>query len=97
MDLMRMGERQRAAWLMANRATVFAVGLSWLGLIVWELAHERSPVFLVVMVPCSAWRAAAPRPGDCARAPRNRRRPCGDGTAGFCTRLARSLSDPLDF
>jgi hypothetical protein len=54
MDLMRMDERQRAAWLMANRATVFAVGLAWLGLIVWELAHERSPLFLIVMVPVFA-------------------------------------------
>jgi len=54
MDLMRMDERQRGAWLMANRATVIAVGLTWLGMIVWELAHDRSPVFLVVMVPVFA-------------------------------------------
>jgi len=54
MDLLRMDERQRGAWLMANRGTVIAVGLTWLGMIVWELAHERSPVFLVVMVPLFA-------------------------------------------
>jgi len=60
MDLLRMDERQREAWLMANRATVIAVGLTWLGMIVWELAHDRLPLFLVAMVPAFAlFRAAA--------------------------------------
>lgn len=54
MDALRMDERQRGAWLLANRATVLFVGLTWLGLIVWELAHSRPPWFLIVMVPVFA-------------------------------------------
>ena len=54
LDLLRMDERQRAAWLLANRATVIVVGLTWISMIVWELAHNRSPLFLVVMVPVFA-------------------------------------------
>jgi hypothetical protein len=51
MDLLRMDERQRLSWLMANRGTLVAVGIVWLGMLVWEIAHDRPPVFLVVMVP----------------------------------------------
>ena len=54
MDALRMDERQRNAWLMANRGTVFAVGIAWLGLIGWELAHGRTPLFLIAMVPVFA-------------------------------------------
>jgi hypothetical protein len=54
MDLLHMDERQRLAWLMANRGTLIAVGAAWVGLIVWELAHARSPLFLIVMVPVFA-------------------------------------------
>lgn len=54
MDLLGMDERQRLAWLMANRGTVVAVGVIWTGMIVWELAHERAPLFLIAMVPVFA-------------------------------------------
>ena len=54
MDLLRMDERQRLAWLMANRGTVVAVGVIWMGMIVWELAQGRAPLFLIVMVPVLA-------------------------------------------
>jgi len=54
MDLLRMDERQRLAWLMANRGTVVAVGAIWTTMIVWELAHGRAPLFLIVMVPVFA-------------------------------------------
>ncbi len=54
MDILRMDERQRSAWLLANRATVMAVGLTWIGMIVWELAQDRAPVFLIAMVPVFA-------------------------------------------
>jgi len=54
MDVLGMDERQRSAWLLANRATVMAVGLAWIGMIVWELAHDRSPIFLIAMVPVFA-------------------------------------------
>jgi hypothetical protein len=54
MDLLRMDERQRLAWLMANRGTVVAVGAIWTAMIVWELAHGRAPLFLIVMVPVFA-------------------------------------------
>jgi hypothetical protein len=30
------------------------VGLIWIGMIVWELAHRRVPYFLVAMVPAFA-------------------------------------------
>jgi len=54
MDLLRMDERQRLAWLMANRGTLIAVGLTWIGLIVRELVQGRFPLFLIVMVPAFA-------------------------------------------
>jgi hypothetical protein len=54
MDVMKMDERQRLCWLMANRATLLIVGLIWIGMIVWEVLHERIPYFLIVMVPVIA-------------------------------------------
>lgn len=54
MDLMRMDERQRLAWLRANRLTLFAVGLTWIGMIAAELARGVFPTFLVIMVPVFA-------------------------------------------
>ena len=54
MDVMGMDERQRNAWLRANRATLIAVGLCWLGMIAWELSQQRTPVFLLAMVPVFA-------------------------------------------
>jgi hypothetical protein len=42
------------AWLQANRATLIAVGLCWLGMIGWELVQHRTPVFLIAMVPVFA-------------------------------------------
>jgi len=54
MDALRMDERQRNAWLMANRWTVIAVGLTWIGMIVWELSQGRTPLFMIAMVPVFA-------------------------------------------
>ncbi len=54
MDALGMDERQREAWLRANRATLITVGLVWLGMIGWEVVHDRLPVFLIVMVPIFA-------------------------------------------
>ena len=54
MDLMALDERQRFAWLKANRATLMVVGLTWLGMIGWELAHGTVPVVLIAMVPTFA-------------------------------------------
>jgi hypothetical protein len=54
MELMRMDERQRLAWFMANRGTVIAVGAVWIGMIGWELTHGRVPAFLLIMVPVFA-------------------------------------------
>jgi hypothetical protein len=54
MDVVGMDERQRLHWLQANRATLFAVGATWLAMIVWELLHQRTPVFLIAMVPVFA-------------------------------------------
>ena len=54
MDVMGMDERQRSAWLRANRVTLILVGLTWIGMIAWEFAHARFPTFLIVMVPVFA-------------------------------------------
>ena len=54
MDILRMDERQRLAWLRANRVTLMLVGLTWIGMIVWEMFHGRFPKFLVTMVPVFA-------------------------------------------
>jgi len=54
MDLLRMDERQRLAWFMANRGTLIAVGAVWIGMIAWELTHDRLPGFLLIMVPVMA-------------------------------------------
>lgn len=54
MDVLGMDERQRTAWLLANRATLIAVGLVWLGMIGWEAGHGRVPLFLIAMVPAFA-------------------------------------------
>lgn len=54
MELMRMDERQRLAWFMANRGTLIAVGAVWIGMIGWELTHGRVPAFLLTMVPVFA-------------------------------------------
>ncbi len=54
MDILRMDERQRAAWLRANRATLFAIAIAWFGMIGWELMQKRIPVFLIIMIPVFA-------------------------------------------
>lgn len=54
MDLLGLDERQRLAWLLANRGTLLLVGLTWLGMIGWELARSNVPIFLLVMVPVFA-------------------------------------------
>ncbi len=54
MDLMKMDERQRQAWFRANRILFMTVGVVWLGMIGWELAHGETPLFLIVMVPLFA-------------------------------------------
>ena len=55
MDIMGMDERQKFAWLHANRVTLFVVGLTWIGMIVWEVFHKRFPMFLIAMVPVFAF------------------------------------------
>ena len=54
MDVLDLDERQREAWLNANRATLMIVGLVWLGMIGWESAHGRAPWFMIAMVPIIA-------------------------------------------
>ena len=54
MEVMDMDERQRLCWFRANRATLMVVGVCWLGMIAWELAHQRTPLFLIAMVPLFA-------------------------------------------
>jgi len=54
MDALRLDERQRLCWLRANRITLMTVGLVWLGMIAWEIAHGNWPRFLIAMVPAFA-------------------------------------------
>ena len=54
MDAMKMDERLEHAWLRANRATLMIVGLVWIGIIVWEFAQDRTPYFMILMVPVFA-------------------------------------------
>jgi carbon starvation protein CstA len=54
MDVMRMDERQRMHWLLANRATLMFVGVVWLLMILFELLEGRTAEFLIVMVPVFA-------------------------------------------
>ncbi len=54
MDAMNMDERQRFAWLQANRLTLILVGITWLGMIGWEVVQHRLPWFLIAMVPVFA-------------------------------------------
>ena len=54
MDVLSMDERQRLAWLRANRATLIFVGLIWVIMILHELTRGRFPLFLMVMVPVIA-------------------------------------------
>jgi hypothetical protein len=54
MEIMDMDERQRMAWLRANRMTLFCVGVTWLGMIIWELSRQRIPYFMISMVPAFA-------------------------------------------
>jgi len=54
MDVMKMDERLENAWLRANRATLMIVGLVWIGVIVWEFVQDRTPYFMIVMVPVFA-------------------------------------------
>ncbi len=54
MDAMRMDERQRVSWLLANRATLMIVGLVWVGMTVYEFVQNRRPYFLLAMIPAFA-------------------------------------------
>jgi hypothetical protein len=54
MDALAMDERRRLHWLRANRATLLAVGATWVAMIGWELLHNKLPIFLIAMVPVFA-------------------------------------------
>ena len=54
MDVMKLDERQRGAWLLANRATLFVVGAVWIGMIVEQMLAGRPSFFMLAMVPVFA-------------------------------------------
>ncbi len=54
MDVLNMDERQRFAWLRANRITLICAGIVWIGIITWEFLQQRTPYFMIVMVPVFA-------------------------------------------
>jgi hypothetical protein len=51
MDVLRMDERQRICWLLANRTTLIAVGLVWIGMIIAQAWQGRVAYFMIAMVP----------------------------------------------
>ena len=55
MDFLKMSDLQRICWLKANRATLIAVGLVWIGMIAKEILYGNTPWFLIVMVPVFAF------------------------------------------
>ncbi len=54
MEILKMDERQRLCWLLANRLTLIVVGLCWLGLTLYKLLHGEIPYFLMIMLPIFA-------------------------------------------
>jgi bacteriorhodopsin len=55
MDALRMDERQRLYWMMANRFTLIIVGLVWIGMVAYEAAYNhRVAYFLIAMIPIFA-------------------------------------------
>jgi bacteriorhodopsin len=54
MDVLKMDERQRLYWLMANRVTLIIVGVVWIGMIGYELLQNRIPYFMIAMIPVFA-------------------------------------------
>ena len=54
MDMLKMDERQRLCWLLANRATLIVVGILWLALIIRDLLNHQTPYELILAVPAIA-------------------------------------------
>jgi hypothetical protein len=54
MDVMRLDERQRLNWLLANRVTLMTVGVIWLLMMAFEFSEGRAPWFHIAMVPVFA-------------------------------------------
>ena len=54
MDMLKMDERQRHCWLLANRATLIIVGVIWLALIARDLLSARMPYEMILAVPLIA-------------------------------------------
>ncbi|UCE23998.1 MAG: hypothetical protein JSU74_11975 [Candidatus Zixiibacteriota bacterium] len=50
MDLLGMNSHDRLHWLKANRITLMAVGLVWIGMIVQRVLTGSIPWFLIAMV-----------------------------------------------
>jgi len=54
MDALKMDERQRVSWLLANRATLVCVGVIWIVLIALQTLQGHTPWFMIAMVPVIA-------------------------------------------
>jgi len=54
MDILGMSESEKICWLMANRLTLFVVGIIWIGMILNQLKEGTVPLFMIVMVPVFA-------------------------------------------
>lgn len=54
MDVLRMTEPERICWLKANRVTLMAVGVVWVGMVIQQLSSGNRPWFLIAMIPTFA-------------------------------------------
>ncbi len=54
MEILGMTEKEEVCWLKANRITLMIVGAVWIGMIVQQFLTDRTPWFLIIMVPVFA-------------------------------------------
>ncbi len=55
MDAMKLDERQRLCWLLANRGTLFVLGVAWIALAVIELLGGGvNPLIMIALIPVFA-------------------------------------------
>ncbi len=54
MDIMKMDERQKFGWLLANRATLMIAGIVWIASVAYEIIQNRMPYILIGLIPVFA-------------------------------------------
>jgi hypothetical protein len=54
MDVLKMDERQKLCWLMANRAIIFVIFIAWAGIIIRDFLQGRNPIVMIILIPVLA-------------------------------------------